>query len=496
MRIINSGRCTVGADDCLACGLLNLMQWYWDPQKTAQSDAAMNAAHNNLWNRCLRVFWGQQSASNQGIGPVDNNEEYHPESFLLHFLSAMQRQLEAIPGYVLISYHNEKANGISEYQTFLSLFTIHTVRRWNCTKGCAWTSNPEQWEQSLYLPITVQDLTGRSSQTSIAAGINRGLERRAQSSTPGGSKRRCHKCGNIASPRVDIVNFPEVLILIRNSEHVKTTRPDIPYTNDQLYMQYWTTNRDKSETERAEECKGRKIDAADILYTSLARDYKLIAGTAERVIDGNRSKSVAFARAPTEEPDLWWFMDDEQVDRVPGLEQLDRLQRRWDGRGSKIQDNVFPEVFIFRRTDDAGWEQEYKTTETGTIELSAPLDHIAKLRELRGRVVTEIFTQPVGEGLLKFKLTLAPADPEPNDSIPFSLELGYEYKGMSWRIDTKRTEGRLVPNVPGNRTPVDRRSTPIAEHNMVRYAQRMKGPATGTDIGPSGAGQVVRFQQP
>jgi len=371
-----------------------------------------------------------------------------------------------------------KLIAFSEYQTFLSLFTVHTVRKWKCAFNCSWTSDPDQWEQSLYLPIDVQDLTGRSSQTTIAAGIDRGLEKRALAVKPGDTKQKCHKCGNTAKPQIEIVNFPEVLILIRDSAHVKTTRPDIPYTNDKLYMQYWTSNRGRSAENHAIQQQQNGLDAATIAYTSYSRDYKLVAGTGERVIDANRSKSVAFACAPSEAMHDWWFMDDELAQPVPGLEQLDRLQRKWDGHGIKVQQNVFPELFVFRRTDDADWDMNYHTSTVGAIgiESANELDDNAKARDARGRVVTDIFTQPIGEGLLKFKITLTPADPAANDSIPFSLELGYEYKGLHWRIDGKRMQGRLAPNRDSPFEPT--RPTPLDALVMDRYYHRREGPAT------------------
>jgi len=79
--------------------MLNLVQWYWAPERTPETVTNSKTATINLWNLCLLTFWGHQSPSNQDVGPADHDEEYHPESFLLYILTAMQRQLEAIPGY-------------------------------------------------------------------------------------------------------------------------------------------------------------------------------------------------------------------------------------------------------------------------------------------------------------------------------------------------------------------------------------------------------------
>lgn len=369
------------------------------------------------------------------------------------------------------------------------------MRRWKCAYNCAWTSDPDKWEQSLYLPVDVRDLAGRSSQTSIAAGIDRGLEKRALAVKPGAAKQKCQKCGNTAKPQIEIVNFPEILILIRDSEHVKTTRPDIPYTNDKLYMQYWTSNRGRSQEKRALQQQQSGVDAATIAYTSYSRDYKLVAGTGERAINASRSKSIAFACAPSEVANEWFVMDDEQVHPARGLEELDRLQRKWDGQGVKIQDNVFPEIFVFRRIDDADWDMNYQTSTVGTIGIqsASELDDNAKVRDARGRVVTDIFTQPIGEGLLKFKVTLTPADPGANDSIPFGLELGYEYKGLHWRIDGKRMQGRLVPN--RDSPPEHIRPTPLDALVMDRYYHRREGPATAPMTNMAATNMGNEYQQ-
>lgn len=290
------------------------------------------------------------------------------------------------------------------------------------------------------------------------------------------AQRRCQTCGHIATPQVDIVNFPEIMILIRNSEQVKT-RPDIPYSDTQsnnLFMQNWTSARDVTPDAHKLKAISQGYNEAAILYTSPARDYKLIAGIGERVIDGNRSKSVAFARTPSEQPGEWWLMDDDLVDPVPGLDQLDRLQRRWDGRGPKIYQNFFPEIFVYRRTDNAGWDVNYQTHTEGLLGIQTldPLFPLAKTYDIRGRSATEIFTQKVGQGLLKFKIRLAPADPGPQDSMPFDLEIGYEYKGQHYRLDGKRLQAMLVPVLPSE--PVeDLRPTPF-EESVIERARRLQ----------------------
>lgn len=328
--------------------------------------------------------------------------------------------------------------------------------------------------------MVVQDVTGRSTETSIASAINRGLEKRAKALNAGDARRNCHICGNIAIPHVNIVNFPEILILIRDSEEVEKTRPDIPYT-EKLYMKYWTSDRSTSDEHHAIRLRAQGYDEASVLYASLSRDYKLVAGIGERVIDVNRSKSIAFARAPSEGIGEWWLMDDEQVHEIPGLEQLDRLQRRWDGRGTKIHQNVHPEVFVFRRIDDAGWDMNYQTHTTGAVGLysgNVPEPQV-QARDARARVINDIFTQRIGEGLLKFKISFTPADPRPEDSMPFSLELGYEYKGNHWRIDGKQLQGRLLPN--RDEPLEDLRPTPLRGGIMDRYIHRQAGPTTAAD---------------
>jgi hypothetical protein len=105
--VLKDRGCTVG-EDCLACGLLGLTTWYWAPERTTATTAELKAATIRLWKLCLKTFWGHESKSTQDVGPIDHDEEYHPESFLLYFLAAMQRQLEAIPRYILNSCDRPK----------------------------------------------------------------------------------------------------------------------------------------------------------------------------------------------------------------------------------------------------------------------------------------------------------------------------------------------------------------------------------------------------
>jgi len=78
--------------------MLYIVKWYWSPGD--KNVAQLKIATIHLWNLCLDTFWGHQSASGQDLGPIDHDEEYHPESFLLYLLTTMQHQLEANPGYV------------------------------------------------------------------------------------------------------------------------------------------------------------------------------------------------------------------------------------------------------------------------------------------------------------------------------------------------------------------------------------------------------------
>ena len=244
-----------------------------------------------------------------------------------------------------------------------------------------------------------------------------------------------------------------------------------------LYMKYWTSARDKKDATCVMIVGEPNSDQRNVGYKSHNRDYKLIAGTGELVIDMNRSKSVAFARRALEDVNEWFLMDDEALHEVPGLEQLDRLQRRWDGRGSKPVRNIHPEIFIFRRTDDAGWDHNYHTSTIGPIgPLSAnELDDEARYRDYRGRAATEIFTQKIGKGLLKFKISMAPADPGPTDTIPFNLNLSYQYGSNHWNLGDLPTEGSLFP-ILGN--PVeDSRPTPFNYSVVTRYMNRTDEPS-------------------
>lgn len=84
---------------CLACRMNDLRICYWPPsQEDGQEKGRIRQALNELWKSCLATFWGQGSTSGQKVGPLDADNEFYTESFLLQLLAEMQRQLEVSPG--------------------------------------------------------------------------------------------------------------------------------------------------------------------------------------------------------------------------------------------------------------------------------------------------------------------------------------------------------------------------------------------------------------
>lgn len=357
----------------------------------------------------------------------------------------------------------------SEYQTFLQLFTLQTARHWTCRNGCPGNSVSEKWEQALFLPIDVQKPTSSMPHTTIIRGIELGLRRQNMKLRPRrGSVNtvpKCTKCRNICEPQTVLVNLPEILILVRNNDQLESNEiPDIPYG----------------------ESDARFLHLNKLIRGSTGNEgsYILMTGTARRRINHTRDQAIAFVRGGPEDVFWEWFaISDEYVDRALSLNELDQLQRAHDGDGHPINQRVFPEIFIYARVDDEGKKNTNYNVNIGFFpdpQSPPTLQSAQNTRDLIGRSVTEIFTQKIGQGLLKFKVQLAPADPGPQDSIPFVMDLGYEVNGCYWKTGEK-TIGRLQPL---NEIANDPQNTPDDLQPVRRYKRRSKGPVTPKKLTP------------
>lgn len=301
------------------------------------------------------------------------------------------------------------------------------------------------------------------SHTTITRGIELGLQRQNKNLKPRrGSVNtvpRCAKCRNICEPQTVIVNLPEILVLVCNSDQLESNQtPDIPYGESEAEFLHLSRF-----------LRGRSADEGD---------YLLMSGTARRRINHIRNQAIAFVRGGPEDVFKEWFaISDEHVDRALDLCQLDQLQRAWDDHGRSVNQRVFPEIFIYARIDDVGKKNTNYNVNRDSFPdpLSPPpLQSAQQTRDLIGRSVTEIFTQKIGQGLLKFKVQIAPADPGPQDSIPFVMDLGYEVNGCYWKTEGK-TIGRLRPL---NEITDELQDTPDDLQPVRRYRKRPKGPAT------------------
>lgn len=426
--------------------MFTLAGHYWISSQGVPTTAAFNGALSALWKACLEIFWGPNSRGRQTIGPASENDEFFTESFLLHFLATVQKQLEASP---------------AEFQTFLRLFTTHIVRTRKCSNAaCKWISSAFRWEQSLFLPIDVRKPIGKNAKTDILSGIQSAIGQEPKdismrkSSLNGAVK--CPSCGLLTLLDTEIVNYPEVLILVRDMDRLAPAdRPDVNLKSD-LKM---------------------KPSAGSSV------EYKLVSGAADMSKDGT-SYSVAFARGGRETNiNCWWLLRPDRIEIVPGhpdglstLNQLQVTQSYTDGNDTAPhQVSILPEVLIYMRTDGNGLGPREIDSFEASLKwgaVSPPVtDVIAIERELISRSVTDIFTQKIGNGLLKFKVKFTPADPLPHESIPFTLDISYEHENKHYQPE-RSIHGRLMPISQRTGDP-----NPQKEPHY-RYHMRQQGPAT------------------
>lgn len=78
----------------------DLIKQYWvHPAEIIVAVVAANdldAACERLWDACKRTFWPRSIAGGQ-IGPKEVDQEFSPDTFLLHLLAEMRNQLEHSP---------------------------------------------------------------------------------------------------------------------------------------------------------------------------------------------------------------------------------------------------------------------------------------------------------------------------------------------------------------------------------------------------------------
>ena len=91
-----ANKCTVGPS-CLACSFTVVSACYWSISLREDLNQ-LNRAIADLWQLCLNTFWGPDSKAANKIGPLEKDDEYWADSFMLQFLAEMQRQLEISPG--------------------------------------------------------------------------------------------------------------------------------------------------------------------------------------------------------------------------------------------------------------------------------------------------------------------------------------------------------------------------------------------------------------
>ena len=449
-NIRGGGEC-LGTTPCLACHMYSMAGFYWSGPLAVQ--LGIRDALAKLWMACKQTFWCRQAPNGHWVGPREADDEFYADSFLLHLLTAIQSQLEAHPG---------------EYQTFLRMFTVHTARRWKCSRsGCDWTSGLSKWDQSLFLPIDVHKPVGKVRQTDLKQGILHGLERQASSLAMRlKTASKCTKCSSAAVAHMDVVNFPEVLILIRNTDALaKGEKTDIHYEE---LLEFKAVVESKV-SPRAN-------------LPPPERQYQLVAGIVDRWTNKLQPRSMPFVRGGPEDLQHKWFaIVDEKVAEVEGgLKYLDGLQRSHDGNGDIQSEQDYPEIFIYARVDRNGIPStatDYDVKHLVHLGSQSPdyKDTLQQKRDLVARSVTDIFIQNIGKGLLKFKVTLAPADPGPNESVPFTIDLGYELNNCYWRTDGKLI-GRLLPD---NEIEIDTLDgTPKELQPYHRYFNRKTGPGT------------------
>lgn len=77
--------------------MANLADCYWSVSHTPQRQQYVEHFCQELWLLCLRIFWAK-SVSASRVGPAEPDDEFFPDTFLLHLLTQMRNQLEFNPG--------------------------------------------------------------------------------------------------------------------------------------------------------------------------------------------------------------------------------------------------------------------------------------------------------------------------------------------------------------------------------------------------------------
>lgn len=387
---------------CLTCAMADLVARYWRHEYKTESARTESVAIGckQLWDLCQKTFW-PRSAPLGRVGPSNLEDEFYSDTFLLNFLKEMKSQLERSP---------------SEYQTFEKMFAVHTVCRWKCnSKSCGWTSAPYKWESSLHLNLAVQRPHSKSRQTPVLIGIERALRTKLALTTRRAStahQEKCEKCQRPIESFTDIVSLPEVLIVVRNiDELLPGDEPDIPFRQE-LNLSGLASGPDNY------------LDP---------KGYELVSGIAENRYSPLVSRNCAFARAAKDPGDKWYCIMDEIVQETE-FSVLDRLQRSVSDGGladGKDISPICPEVFIYRLKD-----YDTRSQLIDSFGPISPLNDTTTVRTAISRTVSDIFTQKIGKGLLKFKVKISPVDPGPvdNHTMEVDLKLSYEIDGKHYGI--------------------------------------------------------------
>lgn len=383
--------------------MAQLATYYWPNNPVLEVYRTQKVEHycKALWDLCQKTFWPRSTPRGR-IGPASLDDEFYSDSFLLNLLKEMRSQLERSP---------------SEYQTFEKMFAVHTVCKWKCNaKSCGWTSAPYKWESSLHLNLAVQRPQPKSRQTSVLIGIERALRAKInltarRASTP--HQEKCENCQRPTESFIDIVSLPEILIVVRDIEELLATdEPDIPFRQE-LNMSGLASGPD---------------DGLD------PKKYQLVSAVAENRYSQLVSRDCVFARAAKDPGDKWYCIMDETIQETE-FDVIEKLQRSVADGGLADGANkiwpICPEVFIYRLKDSDDRSQLIDSF--GPV---SPLNDNLVFRNALSRTVSDIFTQKVGKGLLKFKVRIAPADPGPEDhnTVEVDLKLSYEINGKHYGI--------------------------------------------------------------
>lgn len=294
----------------------------------------------------------------------------------------------------------------------------------------------------------------KKPQTSILEGLHAGLkmwEQKKLKPRRGSilSTGMCASCGGDVEPQIDLVNLPELLILVRNTELLDLERdqPDLPYS-DWLDLKAFTSNRNKTGDQGL-------------------RSYQLVSGTMDVQSPRKHDHAAAFARGPRD-THLWFAINDTKVVPVESIEAIDAQQRPNASAPSPL---LLPEVFIYRRADDHGWHAEYLADEAPALS-AALADDYQRNRLALARSVHTIFNQSIGQGLLKFKVDVYPGDPRPQEDVEFSISLGYQLNNNHW---AGKLSGVLQPLTQHSGIEEKSQPTPFGERAAHRAQLRRQG---------------------